>query len=473
MTLTLFKIAIAKFFDGEAPDPVEEARAAQETASLPQQSGRREVLLDGVPDFSRSSQTSSREPAPRIVPQSENRSVYKPPLIISLLFTPASLLYRLFSLSWGLFGYLFPFIPRLLASITSRSPSRAARKNTTGRRPLNPRDNAARFIREFGEEYGDHRLPFYENGYAQAFDNAKKDLKYLLVVLLSPEHDDTNTFVREVLLSPQFDSLINNPQSNLMLWAGTVQDSEAYQVAIGLNCAKFPFAGLIVHTPQDSSTAMSTVARIPGLLPPATFVSKIRTAMSQHETALEGARASRREQEAARNLRQEQESAYERSLAQDRERMRLRREAEAARAKEEQDAKAKAEAAEQAAQKLQEWKVWKAQSIPPEPGPDVKNATRLSIRMTSGDRVIRKFAPDASMEDLYAFVECHDVLEAASSSGKAEAPASYQHEYNFNLVSPMPRAVFDLAAGGTVSERIGRSGNLIVESTVAEETDEE
>lgn len=468
----MYQIAIAKFFDGEAPDPLAEARAAQEATPPPRQAGQRGVLLDELHDFSRSSRRSSREPAPRIVPQADNRGIYKPPLILSLIFVPVSLIYKIFSTSVSLFGYLFPFLPRLLASISNRSQSRGMRRNTTGRRPLNPRDTAARFMREFGEEYGDHQLPFYENGYAQAYDTAKKELKYLLVVLLSPEHDDTNTFVREVLFSSQFESLINEPQNNLLLWAGTVQDSEAYQVSIGLNCTKFPFAALIVHTPQDSSTAMSTVARIAGLHPPTTFVSKIRTAISQHETALEGVRASRREQEAARNIRRDQESAYERSLAQDRERTRLRKEAEAARAREEQETKAKADAAEKAARNLEKWKMWKVHQIPAEPGPDVKEATRLSIRMPSGDRIVRRFAPEATMEDLYAFVECYDLLGAGSES-EAEQPVGYQHEYKFNLVSPMPRAVYDLGVGGTVAERIGRSGNLIVESIVDEDEEEE
>ena len=467
------QIAIAKFFDGETPDPIAEARTAEQTTPPPRQTGRRQVLLNDLPDFPTPSRTSSREPAPRIVPQPDNRGVYKPPLVMSLLFTPVNLLYRLLSTSLSILGYVFPFLPRLVAALSSRSQSRAARRNTTGRRPLSPPDTAARFIREFGEEYGDHRLPFYENGYAQAYDTAKKELKYLLVVLLSPEHDDTDTFVREVLLSSQFESLVNSPQNNIILWAGTVLDSEAYQVSIGLSCSKFPFAGLIVHTPQDSSTAMSTVARVTGLQPPAAFVSKLRTAMSQHETALEGVRATRREQEAARNLRQEQESAYERSLAQDRERMRLRREAEATRVREEQEAKTKADAAERAAQNLDHWKRWKAQSIPAEPGAEVKNATRLSVRMPSGDRIIRKFGPEATMEDLYAFVECQDVLEEGGTSSPAQPPTDYQHEYNFKLVSPMPRAVFDLASGGTVAERIGRSGNLIVESTVEEDEEED
>ena len=125
---------------------------------------------------------------------------------------------------------------------------------------------------------------------------------------------------------------------------------------------------------------------------------------------MERVRAQRSEQEATRNLRQQQESAYERSLAQDRERMRLRKEAEAAKQKQEEEAKLKTHRAEEKAQQLLQWRSWKASCIASEPGPEVKNTARLSVRMPSGDRIIRRFDPEATIEDLYAFVEVHDIL---------------------------------------------------------------
>ncbi|MCJ1304633.1 hypothetical protein MMC08_007446, partial [Hypocenomyce scalaris] len=274
------QIAIAKFFDGEAPDPVEEARASL-AASPPHQQFQRETLLDGSSSFPRSSTSSNRDPAPRIVPQPENQTAYRPSLILSILFTPFNVLYRILSGSLGLLGYLFPFLPRLLSNLSSRNAGPSRRRNTTGRKPLSPRDTASRFAREFEEEYGSHSLQFFENGYAQVYDLAKKDLKFLLVVLVSPEHDDTSTFIRETLLSQEVVDYINNPQNNIILWAGSVQDSEAYQVSNALNCTKFPFAAMIVHTPQDSSTSMSTVARITGLLPPPAFVARLQAAITQ------------------------------------------------------------------------------------------------------------------------------------------------------------------------------------------------
>ena len=300
---------------------------------------------------------------------------------------------------------------------------------------------------------------------------AKKELRFLMVVLFSPEHDDTSTFVRGTLLSQEVVDYVRYPQNKILLWAGNVQDSEAYQVSNALNCSKFPFAALIVHTPQDSSTSMSTIARVIGLQPASAFVAKLRTATAQHSAALDRVRAARNEQQATRNLREEQNSAYERSLAQDRERARQTREAQAARARAEQEARAKADAEEREVQKAEQWKRWRAQSILAEPGPGVEDVARVSIRLTSGERVIRRFAGNAGMEELYAFVECFDVLKAREELSAATEPTEYKHNYKFCLVSPMPRVVYNIEGGGTVAGRLGRSGNLIVES-INDEDDE-
>ncbi|KAL8733111.1 MAG: hypothetical protein Q9166_002303 [cf. Caloplaca sp. 2 TL-2023] len=459
------QIAIAKFFDGEAPDPVEEARTSLATSPAPPiNPSHQETLING---FSRSPRPFNRahlDPAPRIVPQPENQNVYRAPFILTLFLTPFNLLYRLLSGSFGLFAYIFPFLPRVLSGLAGGRAQPRRQRDTSGRRPLNPRDTAARFVREFEEEYGQHDLVFFSEGYAQAYDLAKKDLKFLLVVLLSPEHDDTSTFVRSTLLSPEVAAYINDPQNKILLWAGSVRDSEAYQVSNGLNCSKFPFAAVVAHTPQDSPTSMSTIARISGLAPPSVFVARIRSAISQHSTTLERARASRHEQQATRNLREEQNSAYERSLAQDRERARQRREEEEARSRADREERVKAEAAERAVRNLEQWKKWRAQSILPEPSASGEEVTRVSIRMISGERVVRKFRAEADMEELYAFVECYDILSADFASSKASEPQDYKHTYHFRLVSPMPRIVYDLASGDMIGNKIGRSGNLIVES---------
>ena len=57
-------------------------------------------------------------------------------------------------------------------------------------------------------------------------------------------------------------------------------------------------------------------------------------------------------------------------------------------------------------------------------------------------------------------------------SQDVEEPVGFKHEYNFKLVSPMPRTVYELDEGGTLIERIGRSGNLIVEPVVLDDEQE-
>ncbi|KAF2485612.1 hypothetical protein BDY17DRAFT_293960 [Neohortaea acidophila] len=473
------QIAITRFFDGDAEtiDPVAEAAAAPPP---PAHSRRSETLMHSLssPRHSTSSSRSRNglEEAPRVVATPEGQLTQPLPFPLSILLLPFNLTYAIFQRVFGAVGYLFPVLPRLLARIWSGRASRPSRD--TGRKQLNPRDTAARFMREFEEEYGvtHATLPFHEEGYAQVFDIAKRDLKYFLVVLLSPEHDDTAPFVRETLLSPEFVHFVQQPENNILLWAGTVQDAEAYQVATALNATKFPFATLICHTPSVSASAMSKIATSAGPVAAGDLIAKLQGAMQTHNAELERVKRQREEQQASRNIRQEQESAYERSLAQDREKARKKKEEAAAKEKAEREEREREERAAEQARKLYQWRRWRAQSLPSEPGEAVKDAVRMSIRMPDGERVVRKFRADADLEELYAFVECYDLLsngEAEVSEKQALEPEGYEHDFKFQLVSPMPREAYGLEKGGSIRDRIGRSGNLIVEKIVEEDDDEE
>ena len=440
---------------------MEEARAAQAVSSSQTEPRRREILQNGFSHPSRSTRSTRREPAPRLVPQ-RGQTVYQPPLILTILFTPFNLLYQLLSGTFRFLGTIIP-LSRVFTNLGLIRPPQP--RDIAGREPLNPRDTTIRFGREFEKRYGSHGLRFHQDGYAQTYDLAKKELKFLLVVLLSPENDDTEAFVRGSLLSDIVVNYINDPHNNIIIWAGTILDSEPYQLSNALDCTKFPFAALISHTPQDSSTSMSIIARISGLTSPTTFVARLRAASSQQAPALEQVRLTRQEQQASRNLLSEQNSAYERSLAQDRERARRKREAEAAKVQAEQVEKAALEAEDRKQRNLAQWRSWRAQAISAEPAAASKDVSRVSIRLPSGERVIRKFNANAPMEELYAFVECYDVLQVGDSTASVSKPEGYEHEFGFRLVSPMPRMVYDIDSTKTIGESIGRSGTLIVETT--------
>ena len=392
--------------------------------------------------------------------------------MLALLLFPVN---RVFWWSTRVLSYFPRFLPwlnRLFPRAASRTTCTIGQaENTVQRRPLNSQETATRFVHELEREYGPNLLPFRQSGYAQAFDLAQKELRFLLVVLLSPEHEDTSSFVKETLLSPEVVGFILDPQSNIILWGGSVSYPEPYKVSAALNCTKFPFAALIVHTPQVSSTAMSVVARFVGPSLPVTFVAGLREATSQHSEGLSTAKAARLSRDASKSLREEQTSAYEKSLARDRERARRRREEEREKEQIEHENQQRLEIARQQEQNLQRWRRWRARQLAAEPEAEDKGSIRISIRLLSGERVVRRFAPDTDLEDLYAFIECYDILDKhlELTQSHVKAPEGYEHVYMFQLVSLMPRKVYEVQAGIRLSDCIPRNSNLVVEPVDDEE----
>lgn len=393
-----------------------------------------------------------------------------------------------FQLGWKLFStlfrpvyYILSFLPQSLRPRIISNPITRGLRNTNGRKMLLPRDSAARFRREFEEEYESDALPWFEGGFAQAQDLAKKEIKFLLVVLMSPEHDDTAAFAHDVLLNPDVVAFLSDPANNMILWGGNVLDSEAYIVSQEYNCTKFPFSVLISLTPKEGSTRMGIIKRLVGPMTASRYLAGIRTAIGKYTPDLEGLRAERLVQETARNLRSEQDSAYERSLAKDRERARQKREAEKAAAEAEKRALEEAEQAAERERKRQMWRKWRTTTIASEPPASEKDVVRLAVKMpeaSGAGRVIRRFAGSTTVEELYAFVECYDLLQKPSDESELDekfgesGPEDYEHVYGFRLASLMPREVFEPSKERTLREAIGKTGNLIVEDVIEDEEDD-
>lgn len=441
--------------------------AQQQQQDLPRTAPRHENLQESLytsPGLPR--RTTRPDPAPRVVPQPDR--VHRPPFIIGLALAPFSfgfsLLGKLFRTVW----YLFSFLPAPIRPRALTGGATTGLRSTNGRRMLMPQDTAARFKREFEEEYGTNELPWFEGGVAQAQDLAKKDLKFLWMVLMSPEHDDTEAFAKETLLAPAVVNFIKDPANNIILWGGNVLDSEAYQVAQEYNCTKYPFSAIVCLTPKEGSTRMSIVKRLAGPMPSTTYLSEAQTAITKYAPDLAGVRAERAAQEFTRSLREEQDSAYEKSLRTDRERARQKKEAQQAAEQAEQKAKQDAEAEERRAEQEAQWKRWRATTIEAPPPDSEKDAVRIALMMpesSGAGRIIRRFRNDTTMESLYAFVECYEHLQEMPETTPS-APEGYSHEYSFRIASVMPREVHEPSDSVTIRQKIGRSGNLIVEDVV-------
>lgn len=442
-----------------------EAMAAQ---NAPRTAARHDNLQESfLASDGRSSRGSRRDrtdPAPRVVPQQP--VTHRSPWIFAPLITIVQLGWRAASGLFRTFLYVLAFLPASLRPRVVTQRISTGLMSTNGRRMLMPRDAAARFKREFDEAYGANDLPFFEGGIAQAHDLAKKELKFLLVVLMSPEHDDAEAFAKDTLLDAEVVNYVKDPTNNIILWGGNILDSETYQVAEEYNCTKFPFSALACLTPKEGSTRMGIIKRLVGPMPANTYVSELRGAMEKYGPELSGVRAERTAQQMTRNIRTEQDSAYERSLAIDRERARQRKEAAAAEASAEKRALEKAEEAARLAELRKQWKSWRAARVMPEPPAGDTSVVRVALKMpesSGAGRITRRFPQDAPMEELYAFVECHDVLQDGEAAAGGPEPAGYSHQYTFRIASTLPREVYEPSTSATMGNKIGRSGNLIVE----------
>ncbi|UZP37954.1 hypothetical protein NXS19_005770 [Fusarium pseudograminearum] len=115
-----------------------------------------------------------------------------------------------------------------------------------------------------------------------------------------------------------------------------------------------------------------------------------------------------------------------------------------------------------------------ATTIVAEPPTSEKNVVRVALKMPEESgigRIVRRFPQDASLEDMYAFVECYSVLHQ-DDAAVDDRPEDYEHEYKFRIASILPREVYEPSTTVTMGEKIGRSGNLIVEYVSLDSEDE-
>lgn len=383
---------------------------------------------------------------------------------------------------------LFPFLPRLFGY----QPA-----NNTGTRSLpraDPRTTAINVIRKFEETYGKTGLKFFQGGFAQAFEQAKAQFKYLVVVLESEDEDLTGPFNRQVLTDERVVEFLSSEE--IIVWLGNVETSEGSQVAQSLHCPSFPFTQLIAPYPrsQNSSTVvMKALASIVGQTDPQLYRSLLEDKVDAHRATRMSLVMDHQEREMERQLRDEQNAAYERSLAADREREKVAREDSI---RKEQEAKVQQLEAEKAAleqERLEQeqqalrkerkknerqWKLWRTGqlNLHLDSESTTEDTARVSIRLLSGHRLIHRFRGTQTLDDIYAFVECQDILTNSFITETPKGPPEgYVHEYSFELATTMPRKVLIPDTNTLIKDdtHVWPSASLVVEVEDAEDLSEE
>lgn len=314
---------------------------------------------------------------------------------------------------WGYFLLSIPFsfaysiflsVTRFALSLIRPDPRRIV---------ADPLGDVFQFIREFERQYGTVHPVFYQGTYSQALNDAKQELRFLLVYLHGEEHQDTDEFCRSTLGNAD---VINFIDTSMLFWACSVKYPEGYRVSQTLRENTYPFLAVIVL--RDNK--MTAVARLEGPTEPDVLIRRLQLIMNDNEASLIAARLERQERSLNQTLRQQQDEAYEESLRADQEKERRRRELQEQKNREEMERREREIAEQRRKEEIQRQKIELATQIPEEPTTDGPDILRLMIKLPVGTRLERRFNKNDSLKHLYYFVFCHE-----------ESPDSFQIVTNF------------------------------------------
>lgn len=177
---------------------------------------------------------------------------------------------------------------------------------------------------------------------------------------------------------------------------------------------------------------------------------------------------------AERQLREEQDRAYNVAAARDTERvLKMRREEREKKRVREVEEK-KEEEVRRVREGSRAWRGWMrgvmSQEGEPEEGEGV---ARIVVRLGDGRRAVRRFRGTDRIEKIYAFVECAlsevEDNKDPSTSTSSKPPVGYNHIFEFRLATTLPRVVLEIDGGAGENEvrELGGTlvplGNLVVE----------
>lgn len=288
--------------------------------------------------------------------------------------------------------------------------------------PADPLAELQKFKDDFEATFGVVHPPFFRGTYAQALEEAKRELKFLLVYLHSPHHQDTQHFCQSVLTNP--DLLVFVQQKDLLFWACSISTREGYRVSQALRENTYPFLALIVL----KDNRMTVVSKIEGTVTLATLVNRISQAITDHEASLVVVRAERQARSMNQMIRQQQDLDYQESLEKDRRKEQVRQEEK--RKREEEERSAREEQLRQRKRRDDLLKLKQTIHVEPEPDDDEPDCIRLQVVFPDGTRLSRKFKKSQSIRHLFTYVYSHP-----------SAPLQFQITTNFprrSLPCPCP-----------------------------------
>lgn len=292
------------------------------------------------------------------------------------------------------------FLDILRAFFAGSSPARAWPASDSEAGP-----SSRGFRRSLLEAYGEqlHLPRFFEGSFSQAVEAAHRDLKLLAVYLHSAPSQQSQALCTEVLANEAVRAMLD---SRFVLWGGDVARAVSQTVARMLHAHAFPYLCVILPV---SYGEVRVIGNVSGAVEIDAAVALLTACLEEMESHRAEMIARTDQQFEDRLLRQEQDREYQEALEMDRLREEERRRQEAEQRElqhleeekrlQEQQCVEKLEAQRQA---LQEQRRQKAAALGAE---DPEATARISLRLPAGQRIQRKFSPDALLGDVYDWAE--------------------------------------------------------------------
>jgi FAS-associated factor 2 len=313
---------------------------------------------------------------------------------------------------WSMFIVAFPFKFIFSTLLEIASAFLGFFESTAIPIDYDPLANIAEFAIHYNTKFGTNHIEFYQGSYAQAVNEAKRDLKFLVVYLHQNDNQDCVKFANDTMTSPD---LINYLQTNTIFWACSKNLPEGQRVYKALRAKRCPFLGAIVY----KNARMRLISKIEGPVSAAELLVQFAQLFSENEADLIVARHHKSELNQTRSIRDEQDKAYQESLAVDREKERIKKEKEEANLNAERLEKQRIEDDIAKENDIIKKRTALRQLLEETAEPDSTHplSIKLLIKLPNGSRHQRIFLRTDSLCELYKFVfskeDCPNNFEIA------------------------------------------------------------
>lgn len=247
-----------------------------------------------------------------------------------------------------------------------------------------PIADVLQFIQTYKEKNPVHPV-FYQGTYSQALNDAKRELKFLLVLIHSEQKSESVNFCRDTLGNPEIIDYINR---NMILWGCDVASPEGFRVSHSTN-ARNVYPTMILICLRNNK--MTIVGRLEGNCTPDELLRRIRSVVQENDIYLTQTRLDRLERSLNQSIRQQQDVAYELSLKADQEKERKRQEEIAKQRRIQEELEAEREAEHQRKVDIENMKLELASTVPSEPNATDNGVVMLVFKLPSGVRLERRF----------------------------------------------------------------------------------